>query len=70
MEEIIVIQENLFYMQICTTISPEQKDLINSKLIEMGLSCSGTTNGWMLKEDVDAVPCEEYPNRWHYICVC
>jgi hypothetical protein len=70
MGEIIVIRETLLGMQICTTIPPEQKDTINAKLVELGLNVSGTTHGWTLEEDIPAIPCEDYPNRWHYVCVC
>jgi hypothetical protein len=70
MEEIIVIREGALAMQICTTIPPEKSSTINAKLIELGLNNSGTEHGWILDEDVPAVTCEDYPNRWHYICVC
>lgn len=70
MEELVKIRENFVSMQICTTIPPERKGEINEKMRECGLAVSGTTSGWMLKEDVDPVPCADYEGRWHYICEC
>lgn len=70
MDKIIKVREGLINMQICTTISPEEKHTINEELSKNGLSDSGTTNGWMLDENIDPVKCDKEEGRWHYICVC
>lgn len=70
MEKIIKIKENIFQMQICTTIQPEEKHTINGELIKCGLNQSGTTHGWMLDETIEPVKCENDEGRWHYICSC
>lgn len=70
MDKIIKIREDFFHMQICTTIPPEEKNTINAELRESGLSYCGTSNGWMLNEDIEPVKCDEEEGRWHYICSC
>ena len=70
MHEIMKIKESFLSMQICTTIPPNQKDIINAELRNSGLGVSGTMNGWVLDEEVEPVECAEQPGRWHYICVC
>lgn len=70
MEKIIKLRENMFSMQICTTIPLEEKETINEELIKCGLSESGTSNGWRLEESVEPVKCEDIEGRWHYICTC
>ena len=70
MDKIIKLRENLFQMQICTTIQPEEKHTINDELIKYGLNYCGTTNGWILDETIEPVKCEDIEGRWHYICSC
>lgn len=70
MDKIIKLRESFLSMQICTTISPEEKHTINEELINCGLWYSGTTNGWVLDETVEPVKCEDIEGRWHYICIC
>ena len=70
MDKIIKIRESFFNMQICTTIPPEEKHTINEELRKSGLSYCGTSNGWMLDENIEPVECDEEEGRWHYICVC
>lgn len=70
MPKIIKMRESLLSMQICTTIPPEEKHLINDELKKCGLSISGTSRGWMLEESIEPVKCADYEDRWHYICTC
>lgn len=67
MDKIIKLRENLLSMQICTTISPEEKHTINDELRNCGLWYSGTTSGWILNETVEPVKCTDIEGRWHYI---
>lgn len=69
MDEIIVLVETIFQRRICTTIPPEKKDTINQALKDCGLNESGTTNGWVLDESIEPVPCAEIPGRWHYMLI-
>lgn len=68
--EIVRMKEGLLDMAICTSIPPELKHTINDKLMEYGLNISGTSLGWVLDEDTEPVPCQDYEGRWHYRCVC
>lgn len=70
MDKIIKIRESLFNMQICTTITPEEKDTINDELRRCGLDETGIRSKWSLDYNIEPVKCEDYEGRWHYICVC
>ena len=70
MDKIVIIRESILSMQICTTIPPEEKHTINDELKNCGLSISGTSSGWVLDETVEPIRCEDFSDRWHYICVC
>lgn len=70
MPKIVKIRESLLSMQICASIPPEEKEMINEELKNCGLSISGTTYGWKLDESEEPVKCNDYEGRWHYICTC
>ncbi len=70
MPKIVKIKESFLSMRICTTIPPEEKHLINDELKNCGLNISGTSHGWVLDETIEPIKCNDYEDRWHYICTC
>jgi hypothetical protein len=68
MDEILILKETLFHLQICTTIVPDNKQEINQKIGAYAIA--GTSRGWQLDETVEPVKCDDYEDRWHYIMDC
>lgn len=63
-----IIREKFLSLQVCSNIPPERKETLN-KMVNSTTLC-GTTNGWMLENEITPVRCAERKDHWHYIFIC
>ena len=71
MEKVIVMRETLLMIQVCSSIPPDQPELLERE-VNYATGGPGTLNNRWVLSDMTDPPCRcgEYENRWHYLLVC